>query len=181
MKPDILFKPNLIAIQEMLLANGFDKYELAKLTFIAPQKGTDGAAAWDIFAQYDFEVSSEGAIFVDLGFSTKIPEGHYVKIVPRSGHGSLRGLTIRNDTGIIDEDYRKNWGAVPVLDHLPEIEAKPMMRPVLSTGEPRKMVIKRGQAFAQMILCKKIDSDLLETTQDWEKTGRDGGHGSTGN
>lgn len=180
--PNILFKQNLLAIQQMLVNNGYDKYEVAKLTFIEPKKGTPDSAAWDIFAQYDFEVSSMGAIFVDLGFSTKIPEGHYVKIVPRSGHGSLRGLTIRNDTGIIDEDYRNNWGAVPVLDCLPEIEAKPMMRPVKRTeaGE-RKMTIKRGQAFAQMILCKKEEAELEETNLPWEETKRKGGHGHTGN
>lgn len=178
---NILFKPNMLAIQQMLVANGFDKYEVAKLTFIEPKKGTEDSAAWDIFAQYDFEVSSDGALFIDLGFSTKIPENHYVKIVPRSGHGSLRGLTIRNGTGIIDEDYRKNWGAVPVLDHLPEIEAVPMMRPLRAGAGERRMTIKRGQAFAQMILCEKIESALEKTSEEWEETGRKDGHGHTGN
>ena len=178
---NILFKPNLGRIKEMLIANGFDKDAVEGLTLIEPKKGTPDSAAWDIFAQYDFEVSSIGALFVDLGFQTEIPKNHYVKIVPRSGHGSLRGLTIRNGTGIIDEDYRDNWGAVPVLDSLPEIKAEPMMRPLRADAGERRMTIKRGQAFAQMILCEKISSELEETTKEWEQTARKGGHGHTGN
>lgn len=164
----------------MLYANGVSLEEIDKLEFIEPVKGTKGSAGWDIFAQHDFEISSIGVTFIDLGFSTKIPDGYYYKIVPRSGHGSLRGITIRNDTGIIDEDYRRNWGAAVVMDSLPEIKAEPMMKPVESTGEVRRMTVKRGQAIAQMILVKREDEELEKTEIDWEETDRKSGHGHTG-
>lgn len=178
-KVPFIIEPSFEKINEYLDGMGYAPLE--NTDFIMPYRATEGAAAFDIFAQYDFTVETDTVQFVDLGFKMEIPDGYMVKIIPRSGHGSLRGLTLRNSTGLIDDDYTKNWGAVLVLDKFEELEPRiGCTVRKLREYEGREMVIKRGTAFAQMTFEKKLDTELVIGKVN-KQTNRKGGHGSTGN
>lgn len=125
---------------------------------------TAGAAGIDLPAGNDCEESWRipgfGACLVSTGVSVAIPEGHFGRIVLRSGHGVKRNLSCH--VGTIDRDYR---GEIMVLvrNH---------------SGTPQE--IQPGERFAQLIVipCAQVE---IEPVEELGATARGaGGFGSTG-
>ena len=81
----------------------------------------------------------------------------------RSGVALKKGLVLSNGTGIIDSDY---------------VEQTFMM---ISNMTDCLVTIENGERLAQGILEPTVPYDLVETKErPVQKTGRDGGFGSTG-
>lgn len=78
--------------------------------FRMPEKGTNGAGAFDIFMPESGVVAGT-AKKVALGFAAEVPIGHVALVLPRSGTGFKYGLELHNTCGVIDSDYRGEWFA----------------------------------------------------------------------
>eukprot|EP00197_Chlamydomonas_leiostraca_P007086 CAMPEP_0202862356 /NCGR_PEP_ID=MMETSP1391-20130828/3433_1 /ASSEMBLY_ACC=CAM_ASM_000867 /TAXON_ID=1034604 /ORGANISM="Chlamydomonas leiostraca, Strain SAG 11-49" /LENGTH=166 /DNA_ID=CAMNT_0049541889 /DNA_START=366 /DNA_END=866 /DNA_ORIENTATION=+ len=127
---------------------------------ILPQRGSAGAAGYDLSSSQDAVVPARGKAMVDTGISIKVPHGTYGRVAPRSG------LTWKNsiDTGagVIDEDYR---GHVKVI---------------LFNHSDVDFQIKQGDRIAQLIL-ERIVTPVVEEVAELDDTERGaGGFGSTG-
>jgi dUTP pyrophosphatase len=87
------------------------KIKLQKITEDArmPIKGTEHAAAYDVYAHSITEVN--GKVTVGLGFKTEIPKGYKGIIVPRSNLTKFNWV-LNNSFGVIDSDYRGEWMAI---------------------------------------------------------------------
>lgn len=77
--------------------------------FIAPTRGSEGAAALDLYMPEEGRVFQNGPTFVPLGFAAAVPAGHMALLLPRSGVGAKAGLELNNTCGVIDSDYRGEW------------------------------------------------------------------------
>ena len=78
-----------------------------------PTYGTDGAAAFDLYActvdgyeQTGSPISLGQPVAVGTGLSFEIPQGHAMFIFSRSGMGFVHGVRLCNSVGVIDSDYR---------------------------------------------------------------------------
>lgn len=85
--------------------------EIVKLhpDLIAPTRGTDGAAGYDLYmpkAGNNLEGPSQ---LQRLGFACKVPVGHVALILPRSSAGVKAGVHLGNTVGVIDSDYEGEW------------------------------------------------------------------------
>lgn len=149
------------------------KVKIQKLTNKAymPTKGTDGAAAYDLYVPAD-KVIKTGRNVIKLGIAMQLPHSFAAEIEPRSGYSAkgFEGVTL-SDTerrfdcdvihGLIDEDYRGEVGVI-----------------IRNCDEP--FIVKRGQRIAQMIIHKIDETTLVEVAElDATQRGTDG-FGSTG-
>lgn len=172
---------------------------------IIPTQATDGAAAFDIYALRDIELVPGVTVMVQTGLAVSLPEGHDLKILPRSGL-SQKGIVVRNSPGLIDEDYRGeicvllkyepenvclsiiklhkalvNFTKNLVSSHQFNIDiAKKKLAETLKDLPFESYKIKSGDRIAQIQLHKVVpisfyEVDELNTTE----RGR-GGFGSTG-
>lgn len=127
-----------------------------------PTYATPGAAAFDLYAVEDREVSAYATAVIRTGLGFEIPEGHVMRVYSRSGHGFKHGVRLVNSVGVIDSDYR---GEVMVG---------------LKNDGPTMMWVRQGDRIAQAIIepVERIDfewSDELSSTERGT-----GGMGSTG-
>ena len=89
-----------------------------------PVKGSKFSACWDVYAaSKNYVDNSNKIIKYGLGFAAEIPVGYKAILRPRSSIYKT-GLVLSNSEGIIDSDYRGEWGAVfyNVVPSLPEYE-----------------------------------------------------------
>ena len=134
-----------------------------------PTYGTDGAAAFDLYAaevvgseDYGTVVFKGNDVVVGTGLSFEIPQGHAMFIFSRSGMGFVHGVRLCNSVGVIDSDYR---GEVMIK---------------LVGDERYGPHIAVGQRVAQAVVlpvtrCTFAEVDQLTTTERGT-----GGFGSTG-
>ena len=79
---------------------------------IVPTYGTDGAAAFDLYAcvvgdDRDRAYIAHGeSVEVDTGLAFEVPDGYAMFIYSRSGHGFVDDVRLANCVGVIDSDYR---------------------------------------------------------------------------
>jgi len=140
---------------------------------------TNAAAGCDIRnAGPDIELApGDFAPLVPSGIGLKIPLGFEAQVRPRSGLGS-QGLTITNTPGTVDADYR---GEVKVnLYLIPTAKLK-----ADENGKvPKKMVIKHGDRFAQIVFApvKHGKFHIVEEFSEdkFVNVRGESGHGSTG-
>ncbi len=122
-----------------------------------PTKGTEGSAAWDLYAPKDGNIWPGGIDVVDLGFSLELQ--NCAAILSHRSSLNIRGICAY---GLVDPDYR---GVIQVTLH------------------NRSMVqfkYKKGDRIAQMRLVEVPDARLL-VVDELNGTDRgEGGHGSTG-
>lgn len=126
-----------------------------------PARATTESAGYDLFAPCDFSIQPNGEYVVNTGLAAEIDPGWFGLIVPRSGLGFKFGIRLKNTAGIIDADYilSDNKGRIMVK---------------LVNPDSQTLVIKEGEAFAQMIFLQygKTDNDNATAK-------RNGGFGST--
>lgn len=126
---------------------------------IAPTRGSDGAAGYDLYANEDAVIRCLQFTHVSTGASVAIPSGYYGRIAPRSGLAAKHGIIIGG--GVIDEDYRG--------------EIKVLMSCLHGIYDVRK-----GDRIAQLII-EKIATPELEIVDSLDDTDRgESGFGSTG-
>ena len=130
-------------------------------------QATEGSACFDISAHLPYE----GSVTVDLnervliptGIVFDIPEGHSVRLHPRSGLAFKKGLTLANAEGIIDSDYVEE-----VFVALHNISGK-------------EQIVAHGERIAQAEMVRSLVHKIFQTDERPErKTSRTGGFGSTG-
>ena len=131
---------------------------------IMPTKGTEGAAAYDLYATEDVPLLREfNSHTMDLDFAIELPEGFAAFIYPRSGLGS-KGLHLANVVGVIDSDYRGNISAKLKFEYFSSYNIK----------------IYRGDRILQMVI-QQIPNTTLIAAETLSTTKRGtGGYGSTG-
>lgn len=140
------------------------KIQLLKEGARLPERKTDGAAGYDLYAPQDVKIQ-HGRNLVKLGFAMEIPTGYYARIVPRSGF-SVKGMgegRYNADVieGTVDEDYRGEIG-------------------VIVNNNDRPFFLHKNTRIAQMIFCRYRAPDL-RVVDELETTERgDGGFGHTG-
>lgn len=160
--------------------------------FIPPARATAKAAGFDLFAQEDMIITGDTVLF-DLGFRTKVPKDHVAIIFPRSGLGAKFHVELANTNGIIDADYTGIWMAalhlggkgtkVEQLDWLSAAYEQSSFKeiPDIDDDEDQKaLLIKRGDAFAQVLFFPVPDVEVVITHEELPETERgEGGFGST--
>jgi dUTP pyrophosphatase len=125
-----------------------------------PVRATDGAAAFDLFADEDAIVPAKGQRLVETGIAVGIAPGKCGQIWPRSGMDANAEVT--RGAGLIDPDYR---GPLRVL----LINRSTVDYPILQGARIAQLLITK--AFAETI---EIVDELGETERG------SGGFGSTG-
>lgn len=127
---------------------------------IAPARGSDGAAGYDLSSVVDIVVPALGRVAVATGLAMRVPDGTYGRVAPRSGLAYKYGIDVL--AGVIDKDFR---GEVKVI--------------LFNTSE-RDYIVKKGDRVAQLVL-EKISTPEVAIVDDLEDTLRGvGGFGSTG-
>ncbi len=129
-----------------------------------PSYATEGAAGMDLRAAVDEPITlapGERAA-VPTGIAVALPNGFECQVRPRSGLAMKHGISMVNNPGTVDEDYR---GEIHVL--------------LINHGtEP--FTINRGERIAQIVIARyeRITWDVVD---DLPQSGRGaGGFGSTG-
>lgn len=134
---------------------------------LLPSKGSDKAAAYDVYAcilneKNEVIIEPHTTVKIGTGLSMTPPEGYFVGVYARSGLSSKEGLRPANCVGVCDEDYT---GEYIVALHNDSDETR---------------IVKNGDRIAQLILQKRYDMDFVEVDE-LEATERGtGGFGSTG-
>lgn len=84
------------------------KIKKLKPNAILPTLGTEGAAAYDLYACIDEPVTIEPGKsgMIGTGLAMQIPFEMVGLMCPRSGLACKRGLRLSNNVAIIDSDYR---------------------------------------------------------------------------
>jgi dUTP pyrophosphatase len=130
-----------------------------------PTYATAGSAGADLYACNDDPITvwtGAEAVLIPTGLSMELPPGYEAQIRPRSGL-SLKGISVANSPGTVDEDYR---GEVKVI--------------VRNHGHT--IVVHKGEKIAQMVICpveQAVFEDVGEETLSDTERGQ-GGFGSTG-
>jgi dUTP pyrophosphatase len=129
-----------------------------------PKYQTPLSAGMDLLAdlQEDVALESLERRLIPTGLSLELPAGFEAQIRPRSGLALKQGLTCLNTPGTIDADYR---GEVGVL---------------LINLSKERVVLKRGDRIAQMVIAPCVQATLVEVQVLTETTRGEGGFGSTG-
>ena len=142
------------------------RIQIKKLTdtAILPERGSDYAAGYDLFADLKESLVLEPhkTAMIPTGLAMEIPEGYFGGIFARSGLASKEGLRPANCVGVVDADYR---GEVKVALH--------------NDGDVER-VITPGQKVAQLVVVPflSVEFDEVENLSDTVRGA--GGFGSTG-
>lgn len=100
---------------------------------------------------------------IPTGIIFDLPKDVHLKVYPRSGLSTKKGINLINCTGIIDEDYI-NELFIPIFNNSLE-----------------RFRIYNGDRIAQIEACNTLRVSTIELSERPSKKGnRDGGFGSTG-
>ena len=126
-----------------------------------PKYVRENEAAFDLYCTEDYTLKSKERRTFKLGLMSEIPD-HYVAIIKdRSGLAAKNGITTL--AGVIDCDYRGEWGVV-----------------LLNTSN-EDYEIKKGDRIAQCLILPVINAEIEEQDKISKDTARaEGGFGSTG-
>jgi dUTP pyrophosphatase len=144
-------------------------------TAVLPTRATEGSAGLDIVADaflIDFpsgrvrtgevRLSPGESVLACSGFAVAIPPGFAGLVCPRSGLARRVGVTVLNSPGVIDSDYRGEFGAL-----------------LVNLGGAH-VVLKRGERVAQLVLVPCAEGHGVEVDSLPDTVRGDGGWGSTG-
>lgn len=131
-----------------------------------PQRKTEGSAAFDIAASKEVWVYKHGegthaSTRVHTGIYLEIPKGYAGFLIERSSNHT-RGLTLANNVGLIDSDYRGELtvALTSIVDH--------------------EIKVLKGQRIAQLVIMPLAEINLIQV-EDLNETIRGcGSFGSTG-
>jgi len=148
-----------------VLANSIQPMELQvkklKSEAFLPERRSDGAAGYDLFAPLPFHISVASSMRIDLGLAIAVPEGYVGIIKSRSGLAYLENVEASN-AGVIDSDYRGDVGVILRNMHL-----------------KNSKMFTRGAAIAQLIIVPVALFEVKEVDSLSETKRGTGGFGST--
>lgn len=129
-----------------------------------PTRGSEESAAVDLYACIDepITIPTGGFAVIGTGIACEFPKGFFGIVAVRSSVGIKRELSLMNQIGVIDNDYR---GEIKVA---------------LRNSSKFPQTIKSGERIAQMILTPYYTYDIEETDTLDETERGEGGIGSTG-
>lgn len=134
---------------------------VVKEGIVTPKRGTVSSAGYDFFSPCDFIVPAQGiSEFIDTGVSIELDEDKVLLLFTRSGNGIKKGITLRNNVGVVDSDYFPNT-----------------IGTVLVNNSDIDFHVKKGDKIMQGIITKFYRASEEELTT----TVRVNGFGSTGN
>jgi deoxyuridine 5'-triphosphate nucleotidohydrolase len=119
-----------------------------------------GDVGYDIYAVEEVFIPKGENRKVPVGFALEIPEGYYVRVATRSGHGIKKGLQVHS--GTVDSGFRGVLD-VTVYNH-----------------SQNNYLVEKGEKIAQLILEKSIVFPLEEVQELSESVRGEKGFGSTG-
>lgn len=153
--------------------------ELVKYTLVeggsAPLKGSDGAAAFDLFSRVPRWDDEAGYLEVFLGVKFEIPKGYVGKLYPRSSISNY-GLHMANSVGVIDSDFR---GEVRARFYPAVIAAVNKYDNKAKFVEALQLDFAPGKATAQIIF-EKLDEVTLIPVEEEVLSSTDRGEGGFG-
>ena len=140
------------------------KFVKTKPNASLPQKGTDGAAAFDLRACIDAPVTihANETVLIPTGLKMETPVGFASLLFPRSGLASKHGISLANCVGVVDSDYRGEIG-IALVNHKTE-----------------PFTIQPGDRVAQLALVPVVDFDPVEAEELSDTERAEGGFGHTG-
>lgn len=143
------------------LVSGRDhiKVKLLSEDAIFPQKGSEGAAGWDLSTVTGVQLGPGERKLVSSGVAFEIPRGHYGRVASRS---SLASQGVEVAGGVIDADYR---GEVKVI---------------LVNQSDQPKIFEGGDRVAQIIFEKMSDAPLVEVASVSSTRRGEAGFGSSG-
>lgn len=127
-----------------------------------PEKKYKWDAGWDLKAAESVTINPGEVVKVPTGIHTEIPARFFGMIVPRSGLGTKHQVTLANDVGVIDAEYR---GQVLVF--------------LVNHGK-EPYTIEQYDRFAQLLVVPVNLSDLWVVEKLSVTHRGHGGFGSTG-
>lgn len=127
-----------------------------------PTYGSEGAAAFDVYAAVETSIKAGETKIVPLGYAMGIEVGYEIVLRPRSGMSLKTGLRMANAPATIDSDFR---GEVGIILH--------------NTSSERKL-IRVGDRIAQGVLQKTNKVYFTFVTQLNPTNRGEAGFGSTG-
>ena len=138
-------------------------YQNSFKTFSKDNKEITVLGAQDENGKAYVDIPPEWRMLIPTGLILDIPEQHCVKIYPRSGLSTKKGLNLINCVGIIDADY-VHQVYIPVYNNSQE-----------------RIKIYNGDRIAQaeMVVNHQIEIHLISERPE-RKSDRNGGFGSTG-
>ena len=131
---------------------------------ILPTYQTEHAAGMDLYACLDetIIIKPMQRVIVPTGLSIELPIGYESRIHARSGLAFRDGICMANGTGIIDADYRGEYGIL-----------------VLNISD-KDFIVEHGARLAQLVV-SKFEHVVWNEVDDLTETERGaGGFGSTG-
>lgn len=134
-------------------------------TAILPTRGSKYAAGIDLYADIHvpfITIAPHQTKVIGSGVACEFPEGYWGMVVPRSSIGIKRGLSLANNSGVIDYDYRGEI-KLAFVNHT-----------------EHDVILERGERVAQMILLPYFLYDVVEVGELSETERGEGGIGSTG-
>lgn len=127
-----------------------------------PTYASAGSAGLDLYATAGPLTLAPGArALVGTGLALALPQGFEGQVRPRSGLALDHGVTVLNNPGTVDSDYR---GEIGVL--------------LVNLGEA-PFVVERGMRVAQLVIAPVARARLVEGEVPPSERGA-GGFGSTG-
>ena len=138
----------------------------------APTQATPGSAGFDLYA-----VSTTwfgNVIQVSTGLTIEFPKNYVLQVHGRSGLAAKHGISLANNVGIIDSDYRGELKLMFTVD--PSTSVLDALAPNQDAFE----ALKPGNRVAQAILVPIPDVIWEEVEEISESLRGAGGFGSTG-
>jgi dUTP pyrophosphatase len=132
--------------------------------FKNPTKASDGSSGYDLYAVSPgiIPANDTKGTFVKLGFASCFNRGYGALLLPRSGLGAKKGLSLNNTVGLIDSDYRDEWMAC------------------FRNRNNEDIYYETGDKIVQFILVPTPDFTVIGTTSLDSAANRKGGFGSSG-
>ena len=170
---------------------------------IMPKKGSEYAAAYDLYVPEDY-ILRLGRQIIDMGFILELPLWWKANIRPRSGFsakgmqaiarttyvhavdiGKYERKTVEEEVridadvllGLVDCDYHDHCGVMLKVNSLDYFAKKPWEFCDMVKNE---IVLPKGLRIAQMEICKGEESELIEVSEVDMTNDRGGGFGHTG-
>ncbi len=133
----------------------------APVDWMPPIYGSAGAGMFDIRAVDSVTIHGNHEAYVNTGLIFEVPEGHVMLMMSRSSLAK-NGVTLSNDVGVIDSDYRGEV-RVPLMNRF-----------------AKAFHVNAGDRIAQAMIIPvpKVMFTFAETLSDTKRG--TGGFGSTG-
>ena len=152
---------NIIKETGMILPSNLQEvYEAIEL----PKRATKGSAGYDFKIPFSLLCYKNNSYVIPTGIRAKMENGWVLKLYPRSGLGTKRGLKLLNTVGIIDSDYYNSDNEGHIIAKITHTEGGYILN------------LNSGQGFIQGIFLP-----FGITEDDVANEDRNGGFGSTGN